>query len=358
MKSISRAEIDFVTGQSVETLDTKLSVFSTWFKSLKNPYHGNKRKMLGSIFKTIEETGLVYDSFLDLFAGSGVVGATARYLGKEVTSNDLMGYAYHNARYLLEIKEPLSESVIDFIKHCEVKHVEPFVSKYYSDRFTEAEAQWLDRFRTIAFTMKADDDTYTLLMLSVLHHVIDRCFLGGRLNRGQVLAGLDHRIGHKRNRGREMGFAKIKWLTPFREMVDKPQGKSFRLDAVELLKQSDTEYDLCYIDPPYGGDQSDYFQMYHFFNDFISQKGERDDEDSCGKFVGKRDYENHFRDVLAGASCCHNLMISFSTNSFADITCIEKIVKDFRKRVIIKPVDYEYQYRKESKVSEFLIVAS
>ena len=59
------------------------------------PYIGNKRKLLGLINQAIAKTGVSPNgTFLDLFAGSGVVSRMAKKQGFRVISNDWEPYAY------------------------------------------------------------------------------------------------------------------------------------------------------------------------------------------------------------------------------------------------------------------------
>jgi adenine-specific DNA-methyltransferase len=58
------------------------------------PYIGNKRKLLGLIMRAIAQTGVQPPAtFLDLFAGSGVVSRLGKQLGFRVLSNDWEPYA-------------------------------------------------------------------------------------------------------------------------------------------------------------------------------------------------------------------------------------------------------------------------
>jgi adenine-specific DNA-methyltransferase len=59
------------------------------------PYIGNKRKLLGLIGEALGRTGLApqHSTFVDLFAGSGVVSRYAKQLGFRVVANDWEPYA-------------------------------------------------------------------------------------------------------------------------------------------------------------------------------------------------------------------------------------------------------------------------
>lgn len=57
------------------------------------PYIGNKRNLLGLICRAIGMTGITSGTFVDLFAGSGVVARLAKLLGFAVIANDWEPYS-------------------------------------------------------------------------------------------------------------------------------------------------------------------------------------------------------------------------------------------------------------------------
>ena len=57
------------------------------------PYLGNKRKLLPLIARAVEQTGAASGTFVDYFAGSGVVSRWAKQLGFRVIANDWEPYA-------------------------------------------------------------------------------------------------------------------------------------------------------------------------------------------------------------------------------------------------------------------------
>ena len=75
------------------------------------PYIGNKRKLLGLIGQAVEMTGLSGGTFLDLFAGSGVVSRFAKVSGFRVIANDWEPYAHIiNSAYISTNRTPPFES--------------------------------------------------------------------------------------------------------------------------------------------------------------------------------------------------------------------------------------------------------
>ena len=60
------------------------------YKITNRRYLGSKTKLLSFIHKIIEEEGLVFDSFLDLFAGTGSVAASFNNENTKMLLNDIL----------------------------------------------------------------------------------------------------------------------------------------------------------------------------------------------------------------------------------------------------------------------------
>ena len=357
----TRLDFDTDSLEVIEPLETKASVASYHLNVLKNPYTGNKRKMLPHIFDLIEKRKYPRQTFFDLFTGSGVVGAAAKFCGFTVFANDLMYYPYRNAKFLIEnTGVRLTESEMQQLL------IEPQADKVsiarnlYGDRFTNDEAHKLDFYRSrINEMFVQDEERETIALIQVLHMVMDSCFVGGRLNCGQVLADRSHRLSHVRNNGREMDFSKIPNYKVFPWNGMGACHKVFNIDAIELLLSSNCPItDILYIDPPYGGQQSDYSAMYAFFDEFISGSPINENEANRSKFAKSSGYIDHFRELLNAAQKFPVLILSYNDSSWSSLADIVKELRRFRDRVDVKEVNYSYNYRDQSKESkEYLISA-
>ena len=348
---------------------------------LDNPYVGNKRGILVDIAQALESNGVVFEQVLDLFSGSGVVSTFFKLMGKTVASNDLLTSSYYNALVFSENNGvKLSAEELEFLCKNNNPNKGRFIQSNYSKRFTPEEALFLDNYRANVDTLVekwekyfADDLTKNgaakripeiykaAAIVTIEHYVLNRCFLGGRLNKGQVLAELEHRIAHDRNDGNNMSF-RLDQLPNF--FHDEDMGcRAYNLDAIEAAKQMRVDYpgiQLAYADPPYGGQQSDYTQMFSFCEEYVYGKeiGSLPHLDVCKKFVTKKDYENNFREVLDAISWVPTWAISYNATSFKDIDGIKSLIGDYRKDIKLIDIDHEYRYRKErGKASEYLIIA-
>ncbi len=70
------------------------------------PYIGNKRKLLGLIQQALHKTGIGPEAtFLDVFAGSGVVSRMAKRMGFRVIANDWEPYSFEISKCCIQCNE-------------------------------------------------------------------------------------------------------------------------------------------------------------------------------------------------------------------------------------------------------------
>lgn len=352
---------------------------------INNPYTGNKKKMLITIYSSLIKNNIKTDTFLDLFSGSSVVGLFFNILGSEVDSNDLLSFPFITSVSFLENKN------VYFTKN-EINHlfssnnsIEGFIFNNYTElsenrKFTKKEAVWLDSFRqklsemygfidekitqsTAKNGFQRDSDFYKscMGMTYVINYVLSQCHIGGRLNKGQVLADSDFRL--KRNShidyNGEMTFSDL--FIPNFNFDKEKKCCSYKTDAIELLANNNKKYDCIYIDPPYGGSQSDYSFMYKFCEEFIMNKKIEDIEyiKNARNFNNSNEYEKHFNSLLFSLPMDSSWVFSYNDSSWLDVNGICSFIEKFKNKIIIEEIDYNYQYRKNSKSrgKEYLIIA-
>jgi len=351
---------------------------------IPNPYVGNKRKMLADmgmiIYDTIDLSKV--NHVCDLFAGSSVVGAFFKMLGKNVSCNDLLASSYLNAEAVLN--NSMSENGClgkigrdkwYFLLENKNTSSTGFVEKHYTDtRFTRKEAQFIDNYyancaQMFGSSLNPSDYSSTyfprerftqmaVIQTSLIHHIMAYCYVGGRLNSGQIIASLKHRLEHDRNHNQEIPFRKMK-----RFSFEIPGNYSYcgHGDVTSFLQNKpDEPYDLIYIDPPYGGQQSDYAFMYQFFEEYLNQKKFEDIDylkDNSKKFVKAKTYKESFEELLKSLPKESIWVISYNDSSWANIDEISSIVKAF-KPVTVKSIEYDYKYRAADNTSgtEYLII--
>lgn len=385
--------IDFDSGESIENRYADLRRIQSKLYRLDNPYVGNKRAILVDIAEALDKHNVKFKSVLDLFSGSGVVSTFFKLLDKTVISNDLLTSSYYNALVFSENSGlTLTAENMNYLCENDNPDKKSFVRDNYGSRFTPEEALFLDNYRANVETL-ADKiyDPQILLsetsqfgpmggefgikrsklifrasaIVAIEHYILNHCFLGGRLNHGQVLADLEHRIEHDRNKGTEMSF-NIDILPVFTP-EDQAFNRAWNMDAIEAAKlariesASGSPVEFAYIDPPYGQSQSDYATMFAFCEEYIYSKKLEElphIQTASKKFAKKKDYKENFREVLNSLTWIPTWAVSFNASSFEDADGIVSILREFKNDVITVSIDHEYRYRKErGSAIEYLFIA-
>lgn len=339
---------------------------------IRSNYVGNKRRILSSVWEVSK--GLGVNRVTDAFGGSGSVSAMFASLGLDVTYNDLLLSSCMQATCLLSTSPIIvtEDEWKTLIKDPHGEEVYSLARTHYAGRFfTDDEALFLDRYmgnmRTIFPIPKPRsiiyDSTRTPFepaamkaiqaSCAIIGHINSVCFVGGRYYNGQTLAKKDHRLSHAKNNGLELHKSFIESISKIPK-IEYPRGCStfvYNLDVAELLKKKPTG-DLLYLDPPYGGESSDYASLYKFLEEFVTGTRYEDDHikvESASKFKGNNGYTDLFKEVLSLSNGYENWLISFNKTSFANLEQITSIVESFGRSVEVKSVSISYNYRKKRR---------
>jgi adenine-specific DNA methylase len=359
-------EVDFNDTECVETRFSKFNSIKNVIKNLNNSYIGNKRELLLDIIKLLDQNNIDFGSALDLFCGGASFSILMKMLGKKIICNDILYSSYLYSKAFIENnKYILSKEETDFLVKRKSKN-DNFVLKNFSNRFTEKECEFLDNYYSNIFYLYGKDDVIdkdeygfkkALAFANIQLYIISRCFLGGNLNNGQIIAESDFRINHNRNSGQEMKFNNIQWKSLISEN-NSYKNEVYNCDAIEFLEQIKPGIDLAYFDPPYGGQQSDYVEMYDFFECYFLHTLEHKTKNS-NKFCNSKNYAEHFVKLIQLSSYVPFILISYNNSSWADIEIIKNIISNYRKIIEVKEVSHRYKYRKnrQENISEYLILA-
>lgn len=187
-------------------------------------------------------------------------------------------------------------------------------------------------------------------LFAIEHHITQNCFLGGRMNNGQVLANVKHRLQHEKSQGKELFEIPFK-TDKIRKMMTSGNCKVYNADIFDLLVSDEIQADLIYMDPPYGGDSSDYAVLYRFLEEYlyedklenlphIQQGGKR--------FSKNKNYTEQFEELLSLCGKFPTWMLSYNDSSFADIDTITSCIKNAGRSDIevFSYEDFGYKYRK------------
>jgi adenine-specific DNA-methyltransferase len=247
------------------------------------PYIGNKRKLLDLIQVAIKKTSVLPGgTFLDLFAGSGVVARMAKKMGFRVIANDWEPYALEINRCSVECNAaPLFAQLGGYeaaIQHLNslppkvdwvTRHLCPSDDGNYDikqDRmfYTRANGMAIDAMRTQIEHWEQEKriDTYerACLLAPMLY---EACYTS---NTSGVFKGFHNGWGG------QTGTALYRILSNYqlRPAVFFDNSHSNRVYCTDALKLSETlkkereTVDIAYLDPPYN--QHPYGSNYHVLN--------------------------------------------------------------------------------------------
>ena len=358
-RSYQREEIDFTTGECVETFDSRLSYALGRSQALLNPYTGSKKKLNSWIVSSLRDEGVEYETVLDLFAGSHVFSIVMKLMGKRVFCNDILtSSSMYGAAFIQNNTVCLTDGEKSYLTHHKAdRPIKFWDSDEWLHHFTINELNKLANFKAnIEKVFSHSPSSRALAYANLLLYLTNRCVVGGKLNKGQVLAEVKHRINHGRNKGVELTFGRMPWID-FNDDASRDDNMYFCDDAINLLSRI-TKVDLAYIDPPYGGSQSDYSNIYRFFEGLCIKKGT---PGIIGeeRFIKAKGYESQFRQLISACVKIPVLAISYNDDSWAGIETITSICEELGRDIKVFERKEEYSYRDKSKKTgiEYLIVA-
>ena len=240
------------------------------------PYLGNKRHLLEVIGAAIASTGLDPErsTFLDAFAGSGVVARFAKRLGFAVTANDWEPYArvlntaaiqcdapppgYAGRIAELDATPGRDGWVTANLCPADDDDADPLRERMFYRRATgrriDAIRQRIEQWRQAGMI---DDAAFCCLLAPLLYQA---CWLS---NTSGVFKGFHHGWGGKNGTALHRILADLS-LAPGRFLAN---GRAHRVLQRDALDLGDVAVDVAYLDPPYN--QHPYASNYHVLNSLV-----------------------------------------------------------------------------------------
>ncbi len=296
--------------------------------------------------------------FADLFAGTGVVGATFKEKGYDVIANDIQYYSFVLNKHYIENSDTISNSLIDSLNN--LVGIEGFVYNNYCigsgsgrNYFTDNNGKKCDAVRT----------------------KIDILYNQGYINEGQyfyLLASLINSIDKYANTASVYGaflkHTKQSALKDFKlELLPVVKGKNglvFNEDINELVTKING--DILYLDPPYNARQ--YCANYHVLEtisrydnpNLIGKTGLRDYNGQKSKYCSTKTVEKTFEDLISKANFKY-IFLSYNNEGLMSFETISNIMKKYGKYEIFTKEYHRFRADKEenrnhkaSKTTEYL----
>lgn len=317
-------------------------------------YMGSKQKLLQHISEAVKN--LEFESVIDLFSGSGIVGYMFKAQGKKVISNDHMHMSHTFTKALVENNGVTLDSIK--VKKILSKSIDSdkFVQKTFKGLyFTNAENILIDNIRA---NIKRLDNEYeaAIAMMALI-----------RACTKKRPRGIFTYVGDRYDDGRKdlqtpLSQHFIDAVSAINNAVfdNSKKNEARNTDAMKLkpLKNS-----LVYIDPPYFTPKSDaeYVRRYHFVEGLARdwEGVEIQEHTLTKKFKG---YPTPFS-TQVGASNAFDLLfkrfsenillVSYSSNSLPTLDEMVALMSKYKEHVEVIPVDYKYSFgNQKNKVGD------
>ena len=306
-------------------------------------YMGSKNKIITNIWQQLDK--LEFESFLDAFGGSNVVGYFLKCKGKKVITNDFMSFSFLTAKAIIEnSEEQITKDDLRFLLRKNKNN--GFIAKTFKDIFFSLdENQFLDRVRHNISQLQ--NEYKEALALSAL---VRACIK-------KRSRGIFTFVGERYNDGRsdmkktiEEHF--IESINIFNKAVfdNGKQCRSYNKRS-EKLK---TKADLVYFDPPYFTPKSDndYARRYHFVEGLVKNwEGLKIQEHTVVKKF--ESYKSPFAKKETAYTAFEQLFetyqksiiaISYSSNSFPTKEELITMLRKYKSEVIVHEIDHTYSF--------------
>ena len=327
-------------------------------------FMGSKSKLLDQIWGIASQ--FRFDTAVDLFSGSGIVGYMFKAQGKSVISNDYMAMSATFAKAMIEnsaVTLPMSEARTLLISQKESDH---FVATTFNGLYyTNEENDLIDTLRINIASIR-DQYKRAIAMAALIRACTKKrprgifTYTGERYNDGRI----------DLQKSLEQQFLEAVEAVN-RAVFD--NGKDCRAKQGDAMELRVEQADLVYIDPPYYSPLSDneYVRRYHFVEGLARdwQGVEIQQHTQTKKF---KSYPTPFStrkgatdafDLLFKKFANSILIVSYSSNSLPTQDEMLSIMAKYKAHVEVIPVNYRYSFGNQSDaetnrntVQEYLFV--
>lgn len=327
-------------------------------------FMGSKSKLLTEIWSVASQ--FKFDTVVDLFAGSGIVGYMFKAQGKSVISNDYMAMSATFTKAMIEnntVTLPIEEAKELLIQH---KNSDHFVAKTFRGLYyTDEENELIDILRNNIAGIR-DPYKHAIAMAALI-----------RACTKKRPRGIFTYTGERYNDGRkDLQKTLERQFIEAVEAVNKAVFNNGKLnrsrhgDAMDLRVE---KADLVYIDPPYYSPLSDneYVRRYHFVEGLardwagvvIQQHTQTKKFKSYPTPFSTRNGATDAFDCLFKKFANSILIVSYSSNSLPTQDEMVAIMAKYKEHVEVIPVNYKYSFGNQNAarthrnlVQEYLFV--
>ena len=328
-------------------------------------FMGSKNKLLQEIWSLASR--FEFDSVIDLFSGSGIVGYMFKSNGKRIISNDYLKMSSTFTKALIENNTtilPLDEAV----RMLENKvGSDDFVSNTFKGLyFTDEENQLIDSLRSQIHLLR---DSYKR---AIAMSALIRACMKKRPRGIFTYTGLRYDDGRLDLR-KTINEHFIDAVDVINNAVF-DNGKRNKSRFGDAMTYRGEKPDLVYIDPPYYSPLSDneYVRRYHFVEglarDWVGVEIQNHTQTKKFKSYptpfSTRDGAADALDKLFRKFVSSIIIVSYSSNSFPTMDEMLALLAKHKQHVEVAPIDYRYSFGNQgtkvndnkNEVKEYLFV--
>ncbi|MFA5434136.1 MAG: DNA repair protein RadC [Candidatus Paceibacterota bacterium] len=273
-----------------------------YFHIQNRRFLGNKYKLLGFIEDIVADKCNGFDSFCDIFAGTGVVGERFNEKNIKVISNDTLTSNYVSlATFLLAKQLNLNklEEKIAFLNAVEAKSDNYFSEHYGGTYFTLENARKIGTIREKIDNISENGEEKNALITSLIY-ATDK---------------VANTVGHYDAYRKILDSVQpLKLFVPKIDLENNGNNEVFREDANVLIRK--IKCDILYVDPPYNSRQ--YCDAYHLLENLatwskptVFGKAGKMDRSNLKSNYCLKSATRVFDDLIRNANCKH-ILISYN----------------------------------------------
>ena len=308
-------------------------------------YMGSKQKLLEHISESVRD--LEFDSVIDLFSGSGIVGYMFKAQGKKVISNDHMYMAHTFAKALVEnngVTLDLNKAKNILLEN---SSSDKFVQETFKGLyFTNSENIVIDNIRANIKSLTNEYEASIAMMALI------------RACTKKRPRGIFTYVGDRYDDGRKDLQTSISahFIDAVNAINNAVFDNSMKNEArnTDAMKVKPVKNSLVYIDPPYFTPKSDaeYVRRYHFVEGLARdwEGVEIQQHTKTKKFKG---YPTPFSTQVGASSAFDQLfrrfsenilLVSYSSNSLPSMDEMVELMGKYKEHVEVIPIDYKYSF--------------
>ncbi len=341
LTGIVRSRFELVTKEgNLLPLTRTANTFDQRLQINNRRFIGNKSKLLGFISDIVAEKCGSYQSFCDIFAGTGAVANHFSRPGVKVIANDLLGSSYNSLKCWLETTTYDTERITGLISHLNNLKTsgQNYISKNFGGTyFTPANAKKIGAIREEIETLQVTPQEKAILLTSLIY----------------AMDKVANTVGHYEAYRKTLDTTQeIKLLVPDINVQNNQNNKVYNKDANKLVRE--IECDVLYIDPPYNSRQ--YGDSYHLLENVVTWKkpkvlGVAKKMEERGHLKSKyclKSAPEAFRDLILNAKTKH-ILLSYnntaeSKNTRSNATISDKwILETLKMRGKVDTFERDYK---------------